>query len=156
MAHSRDSSYATDAYYYTSTPTAARDDAPAEAYGAHHAQQPVRKQSSLAQIHVPSFRSFASSIPVPSPGTTKRKPAPFQLARSPRAASFSIAEKASPRLADPTSRPLSLDSPLLPQHNGQANVPSPPLTEDFTARQENRYHFVARKDFKGCLILTTY
>jgi hypothetical protein len=148
MAHySAHPSYTVDSYHTsppTSTSTAARDDARPDAYGAtaraqQDGEQTVRKQTSLAHIHIPSFRSFASSIPVPSPSTTKRKPAPFKLARSPRAASFSFAEKASPRLAEPTSRPLSLDSPKLTQHNGQSGILSPPLTEEFTARQEDRY-----------------
>ncbi|TKA81466.1 hypothetical protein B0A55_02945 [Friedmanniomyces simplex] len=134
MAHSRDPSFADE--YYTSSPT--REDAPlldSAAYPVHYAQQQqqpqaVRQPTTLAQIHIPSFRSFASSIPVPSPRTQKRKPAPFHLsARSPRAASFSLAEKASPRLAEPASRPLSLDSPLPQQPNGLAGTVSPPPTE---------------------------
>ncbi|KAK0252371.1 hypothetical protein B0A54_10449 [Friedmanniomyces endolithicus] len=130
MAHSRDSSFA-DAYY-TSSPTredVVDDYADHSGYYAREQQQPqaVRPQTTLAQIHIPSFRSFASSIPVPSPKARERKPAPFQLStRSPRAASFSLAERASPRLAEPTSRPLSLDSPLLPQSNGLAGTVSPP------------------------------
>ncbi|KAK1082413.1 hypothetical protein LTR48_006993 [Friedmanniomyces endolithicus] len=130
MAHSRDSSFA-DAYY-TSSPTredVVDDYADHLVHYAQQQQQPqaLRQQTTLAQIHIPSFRSFASSIPVPSPKARERKPAPFQLStRSPRAASFSLAERASPRLAEPTSRPLSLDSPLLQQSNGLAGTVSPP------------------------------
>lgn len=134
MAHSRTPSFTDD--YYTSSPT--REDAHHDyrTYAhAHQQAQPVRQQPSLSNIHIPSFRSFASSIPVPSPKAPKRKPAPFQLsARSPRSASFSLAERASPRLADPTSRPLSLDSPLPQQPNGLATAISPRLTE-----QDDRY-----------------
>ncbi|KAK0336167.1 hypothetical protein LTR59_002135 [Friedmanniomyces endolithicus] len=130
MAHSRESSFA-DAYY-ASSPTredVVDDYADHSVHYAQQQQQPqaLRQQTTLAQIHIPSFRSFASSIPVPSPKARERKPAPFQLStRSPRAASFSLAERASPRLAEPTSRPLSLDSPLLPQSNGLAGTISPP------------------------------
>ncbi|KAK5108401.1 hypothetical protein LTR62_008357 [Meristemomyces frigidus] len=101
-------------------------------------EEVVKGHSSLAHIHVPSFRSFASSIPVPSPTAIKRKPAPFGLARSPRAASFSLAETSSPRLAEPSARPFSLDSPLPKQPNGHLNELSPPLTAEFTAQHEDR------------------
>ncbi|KAK3111173.1 hypothetical protein LTR53_013843 [Teratosphaeriaceae sp. CCFEE 6253] len=130
MAHSQSASFTDD--YNTSSPT--RDDASHDPAGdlehtPQHAQ-PARHQASLAKIHIPSFRSFASSIPVPSPSTRKSKPAPFHLpARSPRAASFSLAERASPRLADPSSRPLSLDSPLPQQPDGLATAIPPPSTE---------------------------
>ncbi|KAK5739815.1 hypothetical protein LTR17_005101 [Elasticomyces elasticus] len=133
MAHSRSPSFADD-YYYTSSPT--REDSLRDSNGYQiHAQQQqhpqaVRQPTPLAQIQIPSFRAFASSIPVPSPRSQKRKPAPFQLsARSPRAASFSLAERASPRLADPTSRPLSLDSPGYQHSSGLAAPNLPSLAE---------------------------
>ncbi|KAK5120556.1 hypothetical protein LTR85_006212 [Meristemomyces frigidus] len=143
MSHSHTSSFADD--YYTSPQEDTALEHPTTGYAAAHPQlQTVRKQASLAQISVPSFSAFrsqASSIPVSSPSAPKRKPAPFQPLRSPRAASFSLAEKASPRLADPASRPLSLDSPLPQQPSGRTNELSPPLTEDGAARQEYSIDF---------------
>ncbi|KAK3672588.1 hypothetical protein LTR78_007639 [Recurvomyces mirabilis] len=139
-SHSRSSSFGADDYYSESRVEHTAEDT--HGYDAYEQEDAVpailKTQSSLAHIQVPSFRSFASSIPVPSPSTTKRKPPPFALARSPRAASFSLAERASPRLAEPSSRPFSLDSPLPQQPNGLLNQLSPPLTEDFTAQQEDR------------------
>ncbi|KAK4540559.1 hypothetical protein LTR36_009089 [Oleoguttula mirabilis] len=139
MSHSHSSSFADD--YYTSPHEDTALEHPT-GYASVPAQQPtVKKQASLAQISIPSFSAFrsqASSIPVSSPSAPKRKPAPFQPLRSPRAASFSLAEKASPRLADPASRPLSLDSPLPPQPTGQDNELSPPLTADLLGREEER------------------
>lgn len=72
-------------------------------------QQTARKKASLAAINVPSFSAFRSNLP----SAVKQPPhAAFHGQPSPRAVSFSLAEKASPRLAEPTSRPLSLDSPV--------------------------------------------
>ncbi|EMD01203.1 hypothetical protein BAUCODRAFT_144755 [Baudoinia panamericana UAMH 10762] len=108
-----------------------------------HSSNGVRKQASLAQIHVPSFRSFTSSIPVPSPQGTKRQQVHLP-ARSPRAASFSIAETASPRLvAPPTPRPYSLHSPL-PTFSGTPVEPSPPSIEQFPVRQQKRSSYTFR------------
>lgn len=139
MSHSSHSSSFADEYY-TSNLDETLPEAPNANDTAHAQQQTVRKQASLAQIAIPSFSAFrsqASSIPVLSPSVAKRKPAPFQPLRSPRAASFSLAEKASPRLADPGLRPLSLDSPLPQQSLGRANELVPPLTDEFAGRQEN-------------------
>ena len=137
MAHSHSSSLADDYYAQYSPRSSVYSDQQPRTSVSPPPSQPlqVRKQTSLAHIAVPSFSSFrsqASSIPIAS----QRKPAPlFQPSHSPRSASFSLAEKASPRLADPSSRPLSLDSPLPQQPTGQANIISPPLTE---AKQEDR------------------
>lgn len=142
--HSHTSSLADDYYtqslsQYSHTSSLSNDSATALPYRAgsafsQHQQPGVRKQASLASIHAPSFAAFrnqVSSIPVRNPA--------FQPARSPRAASFSLAEKASPRLADPSSRPLSLDSPLPQPPSGLAHVLSPPLTEELVAGSENRW-----------------
>ena len=85
--------------------------------GVSQQQESLRKQPSLAQINVPSFSAFrnqASSIPISSPGTT-RKPVPLKSLprRTP-----SLAEVPSPRLVDPGVRPYSLDSPLPPEVTG--------------------------------------
>lgn len=102
----------------------------------------VRKQTSLANIAVPSFSAFrnqTSNIPVSSPSSSiGRKPVPGQAHSSPRVVSFSAAEKASPRLAEPGSRPYSLESPAIKQNTGLSSVISPPLTEDDTTPQGNR------------------
>ena len=103
-------------------------------------KQPVRKQTSLAQISVPSFSAFrsqASSIPVLSPHGTRRKHPPFP-AHLPRAHSVSITEQASPRLVDPTSRPLSLDSPRLDPPTGFTTGISPPILEEDAPEQDER------------------
>lgn len=103
----------------------------------------VRKQASLANIAVPSFSAFrnqVSNIPVSSPSSNvRRKPAPGQSQSSPRVVSFSAAEKASPRLAEPGTRPYSLESPAIQGPTGLASVISPPLTEDDTTPQGDRY-----------------
>ncbi len=103
-------------------------------------QQSVRKQPSLAQISVPSFSAFrsqASSIPISSPRGAHRKQLSFQ-AHTPRA--HSLAELPSPRLVDPSSRPLSTDT--VPQHptglTKLTNVISPPASEASLANQEHR------------------
>ena len=104
MAHSHSLS-STD-NYYTTSPVDTRE----------FEDSPTHRETvnaPLAQITIPSFSAFrsqASSIPISSP--SKRNPLPFRPLRSPRAASFSLAEKASPRLADPTLRPLSLETAL--------------------------------------------
>ncbi|KAK4508461.1 hypothetical protein PRZ48_002200 [Zasmidium cellare] len=84
--------------------------------------------SSLAQIAVPPFSTFRSQVPRPN--------AAFQHHPSPRAASFSLSEKASPRLADPSVRPLSLDSPLPPQHEVGGSEPLPGVSSNIPARQD--------------------
>ena len=116
----------------------------------------VRKQTSLANISVPSFSAFrnqVSGIPVSSPSNSvKRKPAPGQSQSSPRVVSFSAAEKASPRLAEPGSRPYSLESPAIQQPSGLASVISPPLTEDDTTPQGERYGLLSQ--LRKSLMLT--
>jgi hypothetical protein len=101
-------------------------------------QYPVRKQTSLAQIVVPSFSAFrsqTSSIPVVSPSGVKRKQLPLQ-SHSPRAPS--LAEIPSPRLADPGVRPWSLDSPLHHQSSGLANEVSQSSAEVSPLKRDNR------------------
>ncbi|CAK1356141.1 unnamed protein product [Cercospora beticola] len=90
----------------------------------------ARKKTSLAAINAPSFSAFRSQVP--STVRPNGHLAAFQQAKSPRAASFSIAEKASPRLADPHWRPYSLDSPLPVQttphaHRRQSSEVAGPL-----------------------------
>ena len=157
MAHSRASSLADD-YYMQSQRSSVYSDQQApsttssslqqQPHHPQHQQQTVRKAASLAQIGVPSFSAFrsqASSIPVP------RKPAAFlQSSLSPRPSSYSLAEQASPRLADPASRPLSLDSPLPQQPTGLASVLSPPLTEASSTRQEDRWVLRRVCGARGC------
>ena len=103
----------------------------------------VRKQTSLANIAVPSFSAFrnqVSGIPISSPSTAvRRKPAPGQSQASPRVVSFSAAEKGSPRLAEPGSRPYSIESPAIQNPTGLASVISPPLTEDEATPRRDRY-----------------
>lgn len=79
---------------------------------------PVKKQAALAQISVP-----ASALP---------------LSYSPTAVSLSLADKTSPRLVEPTSRPLSLVSLLPLQPRGPANLSSSPFDGVSSARQEDR------------------
>ena len=76
-----------------------------------------------------------------SPSALKRKPAALQTSSysALRPVSLSLAGQASPRLAEPASRPLSLDSPAPQQPSGLANVLSPPLTEEYKAGQEDRW-----------------
>ena len=96
-----------------------------------------RKKSSLARIDVPSFsqfRSQLSGIPIASPTTAKRKPLPPQL----RPVSNSLAEKASPRLAEPTLRPFSLDSPVQQQSNGAGSTSTSPLAEECTTESSKQ------------------
>ena len=64
----------------------------------------VRKTASLAQINVPSFSAFRSQLP----NAVKRSHPDAQP--SPRAVSLTASEKPSPRIAEPASRPFSLDS----------------------------------------------
>lgn len=68
---------------------------------------------SLAQIQVPSFSAFRSQLPITPSGATPRPG--HHTALQPARASFSRSEKASPRLADPAARPVSVDSPQLLQ-----------------------------------------
>lgn len=84
--------------------------------------------SSLAQITVPAFSTFRSQVPRPN--------AAFQHHPSPRAASFSLSEKASPRLADPSVRPLSLDSPLPPLQEVGSSEPLLGDSSGTPARQD--------------------
>lgn len=81
--------------------------------------------ASLAQIQVPSFSTFRSQLPVTPSGSTPRTG--HHTAFQPARASFSRSEKASPRLADPTARPVSVDSPQLlqpSQFNASTSSPS--------------------------------
>jgi hypothetical protein len=93
----------------------------------------VKKQSSLAQITVPSFSAFRSQTSgIPTTATRKHS----SLLPSPRPTSFSAVEQASPRLAEPVSRPLSLDSPLPRQPSGLAYILTPPLTEESVGKRD--------------------
>jgi hypothetical protein len=93
----------------------------------------VKKQSSLAQITVPSFSAFRSQTSgIPTTATRQYG----SLLPSPRPNSFSIAEQASPRLAEPVSRPLSLDSPLPRQPSGLAYILTPPLTQESVGKRD--------------------
>lgn len=93
----------------------------------------VKKQSSLAQITVPSFSAFRSQTSgIPTTATRKHN----SLLPSPRPTSFSAAEQASPRLVEPVSRPLSLDSPLPRQPSGLAYILTPPLTEESVGKRD--------------------
>lgn len=142
MVHSRSSSLADDYYTYTQSQRSSLYSEPPHApsttssSSSSQQQQPTRKQATLAQISVPSFSAFRSQVSsIPAPVVAQRK----VVLQSPRAASFSQTEKASPRFADAASRPLSFDSPLPQQPSGLANVLSPPLTEISAERQEERY-----------------
>lgn len=79
---------------------------------------------SLAQIQVPSFSAFRSQLPI-TPSSATPKPGQ-QHGLQPARASFSRSEKASPRLADPAARPLSVDSPQLLQSNQFGGRAIPP------------------------------
>lgn len=98
-------------------------------------QQTARKKASLAAINVPSFSAFRSNLP----SAVKQPPyAAFHGQPSPRAVSFSLAEKASPRLAEPTSRPLSLDSPVPTQsQHFQPQQPSGLALPSLSREQED-------------------
>jgi hypothetical protein len=93
----------------------------------------VKKQSSLAQITVPSFSAFRSQTSgIPATATRHHG----SLLPSPRPTSFSAAEQPSPRLVEPVSRPLSLDSPLPRQPSGLAYILTPPLTEESVGKRD--------------------
>jgi hypothetical protein len=146
MVYSASSSLADDYYNYTADDLTPTESSTADAYYLQHddsrdqlpqhsdslSPEPahrVERKVSLANIAVPSFSAFrsqASSIPAYSPTKTSRHTGTFLA--SPRPTSSSVAEQPSPRLAEPSSRPYSLGSPLLQQPNGLANVPSPPST----------------------------
>lgn len=140
--HSSTSSLADDYYHYSAddlTPTEdpadayylpqhERDQPPAPQHQQHYAipqsQTAVKKQASLAQIAVPSFSAFRSQVSsIPVPRTANRHSATFQP---------------SPRLAEPASRPFSVDSPLPQQPSGLAGIHSPPLTEDSVGKADIR------------------
>ncbi|OQO12325.1 hypothetical protein B0A48_02967 [Cryoendolithus antarcticus] len=170
MVHSTSSSLADDYYTYTAddlTPT--DSSAAADAYyldddDQHHDQLPqhqtlplashrvqplsaVRKQTSLANITVPSFSAFrsqAASIPA------HRHPAAFL--HSPRPISFSAVEQPSPRLTEPISRPLSLDSELPLYSGGVSGVPSPPDTLGSKRGSLHRSSFPAKAHSRGVSI----
>lgn len=139
--HSSTSSLADDYYNYTADGLTPSDD-PADAYylpqhdrdqqsppPQHYAipqsQTAVKKQNSLAQIAVPSFSAFRSQVSsIPVPRTANRHSVTFQP---------------SPRLAEPASRPFSVDSPLPQQPSGLADIYSPPLTADTVRKAQTRY-----------------
>lgn len=121
--HYRDSTRYSSSNYTSSGTASARSASPATAQAQQQQRQQqggsgdhtptARKKTSLAAINAPSFSAFRSQVP----SAAVRRPtnvheAAFQQQKSPRAASFSISEKASPRLADPHWRPYSVDSPL--------------------------------------------
>nr|OQO29083.1 hypothetical protein B0A51_03418 [Rachicladosporium sp. CCFEE 5018] len=170
MVHSTSSSLADDYYTYTADDLTPTDSSTAaDAYYldddhqqhdqlpqhqtlplASHRVQPlsaVRKQSSLANITVPSFSAFrsqAASIP------THRHPAAFL--NSPRPISFSAVEQSSPRLTEPISRPLSLDSELPLYSGGVSGVPSPPDTLGSKRGSLHRSSFPAKAHSRGVSI----
>lgn len=87
----------------------------------HRSASPAQRKAvpaSLAQIQVPSFSAFRSQLP------NTQRPG-YHTAYQPTRASFSRSEKASPRLADPTTRPVSVDSPQLlqPHQFGSSAIP---------------------------------
>ena len=119
--HYRDSVRYSSSVYTSSGTASARSASPATAQA--QAQQQLglalggstptaRKKTSLAAINAPSFSAFRSQVPSAVRRPANVHEAAFQQQKSPRAASFSISEKASPRLADPHWRPYSVDSPL--------------------------------------------
>ena len=147
--HSHRSSLA-DLDYYNDTRSASAysDDASSRYPSAYHSraastQEPgqysVRKQPSLAQITVPSFSAFrsqTSSIPTASPDTARRKQLPFQ-AHTPRA--HSLAELPSPRIVDPSVRPLSLDTGPHPPSGLSKVIQQASLGKTYSAEQGQRY-----------------
>lgn len=141
MARSSVSSFADDYYNYASD--AQSDDSyhvkpdsfplPPKSVPQSHPQPGVKKQTSLAQISVPSFSAFRSQTSgIPITATRNRG----SLLPSPRPTSFSAAEQASPRIAEPASRPLSLDSPLPRHPSGLAYILTPPLTTETVGKRE--------------------
>nr|POF08137.1 hypothetical protein CFP56_62717 [Quercus suber] len=153
MAHSRASSSSSSDdsdYYYSHTdpsdPQPQSQRASTLAHGlstndptpVHHSPPPPDPPSVLTtltrtswlQSAVPSFSSFrsqASSIPL-----GRRTESGSLLASSPRPASLSFVPQASPRLADPPSRPSSLASPRTRSFSGVAcpqSVPEESLPE---------------------------
>lgn len=142
MARSSASSFADDFYNYASD--AQSDDSyhrqqdsfplpPRSAPNSSHHQSAVKKQTSLAQIAVPSFSAFRSQTSnIPVTATRNRN----SLLPSSRPTSFSAAEQSSPRIADPAARPLSLDSPLPRQPSGLAYILTPPLTTETVVKRD--------------------
>ncbi|KAF2771654.1 hypothetical protein EJ03DRAFT_325302 [Teratosphaeria nubilosa] len=146
MAHSRASSVADDYYNYGSS---SDDDAQGDPFrdersvdhyheytspvplplqasrsqslqlSAHAHQQQQHRKQQPANIAVPSFAAFRSSIPTPSHSAARLRQPSFQPAHRARAASVSLV--CSPRLANPAARPYSLDSPLPRQSDTLAN-----------------------------------
>lgn len=106
----------------------------------------VRKQTSLANINVPSFSNFrsrVSSIPIASPSPAVQRP---RSPQKPTNRPASLAEIGSPRLADRSWRPHSIASPALHHGVGTPSVRSQrssvhefsPIEEDFTPRPPKR------------------
>lgn len=102
----------------------------------------IKQRASLAHISVPSFSTFRSQASSVS-DLHRLTPDTF-LSPSPRPASVSFLQQPSPRLADPPSRrPSSQSNPRTPHLSGF--VPSPPLSEDYTAPQTNSRWVCARR-----------
>ena len=109
----------------------------ASASSGHANQKP-----SLANINVPSFaqfRSRVSSIPIVSPITAKGKAPAYSFTPS-RAASLSKTQHGSPRIAQPISRPFSLDSPVQQQHSLQSGAgDTSSLNPQYAVKQRERW-----------------
>ncbi|KAI5369919.1 hypothetical protein Slin15195_G007970 [Septoria linicola] len=140
------SSHYSPSDYTTSGTASARSSSPAKTPAvATAAATRARKKASLAAINAPSFSAFRSNLPS---NHAVRQHAAFQQQKSPRAASFSISEKASPRLADPHWRPYSLESPLptpglqtaavssLPHRQGSEVIEAPLRDNEVTQARE--------------------
>lgn len=105
----------------------------------HRSASPAQRKpvpASLAQIQVPSFSAFRSQLPNTPSAITPR--AGHHAAYQPARASFSRSEKASPRLADPTTRPVSVDSPQLLQPNQFAGGVPPSWSRAVESPPEDR------------------
>lgn len=142
MVRSSTSSFADDYYNYASD--AQSDDSytqKQDSFPLPPSSQPqsqphaaAKKPNSLAQITVPSFSAFRSQTSgIPVNATSRNR---SSLLPSPRPISFPTAQQASPRLVEPASRPLSLDSPLPRQPSGLASILTPPLTEESVGKRE--------------------
>ncbi|KAM3418347.1 hypothetical protein BST61_g4346 [Cercospora zeina] len=132
--------------YDSSRPPSAQSAAPAVALVAATAPPALdaRKKPSLAAINAPSFSAFRSQVP--SAARPNALLAAFQPSKSPRAASFSVIEKASSRLADPPSRPHSLAS-LLPLQT--APTAHPRQSSEVVGPLFSHEHVHTRDDLDG-------
>lgn len=96
----------------------------------------ARRHSSQAHAGIPSFsqfRSQVSGIPIASTTSTKRKPLPSPT----RPLSASVADTGSPKLAEPASRPHSLETVQQRTPVQAYHFPSP-LAEKTTSEQSDR------------------